>query len=374
MTIAIDISQIVYGTGVSVYVKNLVTSLLRKDKKNQYLLFAGVLRERKKILEFIKEARKIRPELKARIYPFPPRFLDWLWNKKHFLPLEFLVGRVDIFLASDWTQPPAKKAKVVSVVHDLIPWLYPETQSKLIVATHKRRMAWVKKEAVAVITDSLSTKKDFLRLIGYPAEKVYVAYPGVDHKRFSPCSKKEVEKIKKKYHLSRYILAVGTQEPRKNFARVIRVFKRLGNKNLQLAIVGKYGWGKDINISQPNIKRLGYVPDDDLPSLYSGALCFVYPSLYEGFGLPVLEAMACGCPVITSSVSSLPEVAGKAAVLVDPTDETSLLRSLRKIIYQPALAKTLSLAGKRRASQFSWEKTAQEFLSVFKQTALKKML
>ena len=367
MTIAIDISQIVYGTGVSVYVKNLVTSLLRKDKKNQYLLFAGALRERKKILEFIKEARKIRPELKARIYPFPPRFLDWLWNKKHFLPLEFLVGRVDIFLASDWTQPPAKKAKVVSVVHDLVPWLYPETQSKLIVATHKRRMAWVKKEAAAVIADSLSTKKDFLRLIGYPAEKVYVAYPGVDHKRFFPRSKKEINKIKKKYNLSRYILAVGTQEPRKNFARVVRAFKRLGNRNLQLAIVGKRGWGKDIDVNQPNIRRLGYVPDKDLPLLYSGAFCFVYPSLYEGFGLPVLEAMACGCPVVTSNVSSLPEVAGKAAVLVDPASETSILQGLRKIIFRSSFAKNLSLSGKKQAAKFSWEKTAQGVLSVFKQ-------
>jgi len=367
MTIAIDISQIVYGTGVSVYVKNLVIALLKKDRKNQYVLFAGTLRERRKIFDFIKEAKKIRPELKVKIYPFPPRFLDWLWNKKHFLPLELLVGEVDIFLASDWTQPPAKKAKVVSVVHDLIPWLYPETQSKMIVATHKRRMAWVKKEAAAVITDSSNTKKDFLRLISYPAEKVYVAYPGVDHKRFFPCSEKEIDKIKKKYNLSRYILAVGTQEPRKNFARVVRVFKRLENKSLQLAIVGKRGWGKDIDVNQPNIRRLGYVPDKDLPLLYSGAFCFVYPSLYEGFGLPVLEAMACGCPVVTSNVSSLPEVAGKAAVLVDPASEASILQGLRKIIFRPSFAKSLSLAGKKQAAKYSWEKTAQGVLSVFKQ-------
>ena len=364
MKIAIDVSQIVYGTGVSNYVKNLVVNLLAIDNRNQYCLFGGTLREQKKLVRFYQQLKG--DNFETKITPLSPHLAKFLWNRLHTLPVETLTGPTDVYLSSDWAQAPTKKAKTITIVYDLIPWLYPETLHPRIINTHQKRMAWIKKEVNRVVVISENTKKDLNKTIGISKEKIIVAYPGLDRTKFFPQSKEKIAQIKKKYQLKNYILGLGTQEPRKNFVQVIEAFNNLEKNNRQLAIVGKYGWGSKIkklkNSKTQKLKILGYVPDQDLAPLYSGAQAFVYPSLYEGFGMPIVEAQACGCPVITSNTSSMPEAAGEGAVLVNPNNTGEIVRALEKIINNRSFRKNLIKKGEKNANQFSWKKTAQKIL------------
>ncbi|MDD3532284.1 MAG: glycosyltransferase family 1 protein [Candidatus Shapirobacteria bacterium] len=364
MKIAIDVSQVVYGTGVSNYVKNLVVNLLEIDKKNHYLLFGGTLRENKKLTDFFRQLKGT--NFQTKITPFSPHPANLLWNKFHILPIETITGPIDVYLSSDWAQAPTKKAKTLTIAYDLIPWLYPETLHPKIINTHKNRMAWVKKEVGQIIAISQSTKKDLKKIVNIAEEKITVAYPGLDKNRFFPQSKEKIAQVKKKYQLKNYILGLGTQEPRKNFNQVITAFEKLNHHDLELAIVGKYGWGEKINNKNKKIKMLGYVPDEDLALLYSGASVFVYPSLYEGFGMPIVEAQACGCPVLTSNVSSMPEAAGQGAILVNPQDNNEIVQSLEKIITNRSFRKNLIKKGKENADRFSWKESAQKILRVIK--------
>lgn len=361
MRIGIDISQIIYeGTGVANYTRRLIAGLGAIDKKNEYVFFGSSLRRQKFLAAFTKK-----------VFPFPPTFLDFVWNRLHVFPVEQLVGNIDIFHSSDWTQPPSR-AKKVTTIHDLLVYRFPEfshnktefrtstwAPSANIVATQKRRLAWVKKECDAIIACSQATKNDCHEILGITQDKIRVIYEAAGPE-FRPQSKAAVDAIRKKYQLNKdYVLAVGTREPRKNLERTIVASQEL--KNADLVVAGKFGWGKDSSKLQvSNLKLLGYVPQEDLPSLYAGAKWFVYPSLYEGFGIPVLEAMACGCPVITSNVGSLPEVGGDAAIYVNPTDTGELAAKMKS---DPG--KNSVRNGFAQAKKFSWEKTAKETIDLY---------
>ncbi len=360
MKIAIDVSQIVYGTGVSNYVKNLVVNLLEIDKKNHYVLFGGTLREGKELTKFFQQLKG--NNFSTKILPLSPHLANFFWNRLHILPIEAVTGPVDVYLSSDWAQAPTRKAKILTIVYDLIPWLYPETLHPKIINTHRKRMNWVKKEASQIIAISNSTKKDLARIVGFDKRKIRVVYPGLDKNKFYPQNQEKIAQIKEKYQLNNYILGLGTQEPRKNFKQVISAFKKLNQNQLQLAIVGKYGWGEKINSQNKRIKTLGYVPDQDLAPLYSGAKAFVYPSLYEGFGMPIVEAQACGCPVIASNTSSMPEAAGEGAVLVHPEKDYQIAKNLEKIINNQSFRKNLIKKGRENANRFSWKESAQKIL------------
>lgn len=349
MKIGIDISQITYPrTGVAVYTTNLVQNLLKSG--GDYVLFGTSLRQQK--------AFRIFPQTK--VFPFPPTMLEFVWNRLHTLPIENLIGPVDIFHSSDWTQPPTRAVKVTTI-HDLVVYKYPETSHPYIIAVQKRRLNWVKKECDKIIAVSESTKKDIVETLHIPANKVKVIYEATDMKKGF---------IKKQ--MKPYILVVGTQEPRKNINRLIEAFQKIKTKDIDLVIVGKYGWGPStsLRVKSEKIKLLGYVPNEKLADLYTNASAFVFPSLYEGFGIPVLEAFNCDCPVITSNISSMPEVGGKAAIYVDPENVNDIAEKIDFVLSLSSDKRVeVVKAGRQQAEKFSWEKTAAETRKVYEELA-----
>lgn len=353
MRIGIDISQIVYGTGVSVYTENLVRSLFKIDTENEYVLFGGSLRKFSIFnFQFLMEQRK----LERRFYRLPPTLLDLMWNRLHSVNFERLVGKVDVYHSSDWAQAPSTAWKVTTV-HDLAPLKFPRWTHPRVVAAHRRRLGWVKKEVDRIIVPSKSTKDDLVEL-GFDESKMSVIYEAPEE-RYKKVSEEEVNEMKRKFRLNdNYLLMVGTSG-RKNLKNIIRGFELSRRDERQLVITGNELEGVG---ETRGVKYLGYVSDTDLVRLYSGAEALVYATLYEGFGLPILQAMACGCPVVTSNISSMPEVAGDAAVLVNPNEPDDIAFGVKEILKNRDVYTKKGMENVRR---FSWEKTAMETLKVY---------
>ena len=373
MKIGIDISQIVYGTGSSKYTENLVSTLLKVDHTNQYVLFGSALRQKKKLDEFKRNLEEYK-NVEFKFYSFPPRVFEVIWNALHILPIDKFIGKVDVFHSSDWLQPPIKSSetKKVTTVHDMVVYLFPSSIHPRILSNQKKRLKQVKKEVNLILADSHSTKEDVIKFLQIPEEKIFVVHLAAAYK-FKPEQDDRIEEVLQKYKIKKpYILSVATQEPRKNIQKLLDVFETLsqpqkfGKQNLQLVLTGKFGWGEGLR-SAENVIWTDYVPDEDLIALYSGCRVFVYPSLYEGFGLPVLEAMACGAPVITSKNSSMAEIARDTAILVDPRSEGQLKKAIEMVLdlklesYQKMVNASLT-----RARQFSWSKTAKETLKLYR--------
>jgi glycosyltransferase involved in cell wall biosynthesis len=360
MKIGIDISQIAFeGFGIATYTKELVKELLTLDKKNNYVLFFSSMR------------RELKTDFSPAIvkkFKFPPTLLDLLWNRFHVLPIETLVGNIDVFHSSNWTQPPTK-AKKVTTIHDMLIYKYPNTVHPKILATQKRQLSWVKKECDRIITDSYATKQDVLEILNIPENKVRVIHlaPG---KEFNiPQEQEKISSVKNKYGIrGNYILTVGSGEPRKNLLRIIDVYNHIKHEiDLSLVIAGNFRWGNE-NKETDGIQNVGFVEKEDLPALYAGASAFLYPSLYEGFGLPVLEAQSMGCPVITSDRGSLKEIVGDSAIIVDPENTESIQKGIEKVLsISPDELKNIKSRGKLNAGLYTWEKTARETLKVYEE-------
>jgi len=361
MRIAIDVSQMCYlGTGVARYVRGLTSGLLSLNTQHELVLFAGALRQRK----FFTDLSHTAPFNQAtwKILPLPPKVAGYLLNEFP-LKIESFVGPLDLFHSSDWAEPSANCPKVTTV-HDLVFKKYPETVDALILNTQAKRLHKVAHTDVHIIVDSQSTKDDLMKIYGISDARIDVVYPGIDEVYHVP-SETEVVRVKNKYGLpSKYILSLGTQEPRKNIATLIKACESL---DLPLVLTGKYGWGREQSYSSAKVISTGYVDEVDLPGLYGGATVFAYPSLYEGFGFPVLEAMACGTPVVTSNVSSLPEISGGASILVDPKDQRSISLGITQALNQ---RESLINLGFTQSAKFTWQATAKQVLSIYEKIAL----
>lgn len=180
MRIGVDISQIVHeGTGVGHYVRNLIKALVRIDQTNEYILFGASLRKRTAFQEYFDHIRSLNPRVRLITVPIAPTMLEFLWNTLHIMPVEWLIGPVDVYWSSDWTQPPIAQAKGVTTVHDVSFLRYPETFAKTIIDVQKRRFAWVKRQCQAILCDSEATKKDVVELLGIPVNKLHTVYPGI---------------------------------------------------------------------------------------------------------------------------------------------------------------------------------------------------
>lgn len=361
MKIAIDISPVVYGTGVSVYTENLARNLLLVDKVNEYVLFGGSLRRAGELREFVSSLKG--HNLQDKIFPIPPTLAAMFWNKVHLVPIELFIGKIDVFHSSDWTQPPSGAFKVTTV-HDLAPIKLPRFTHHKIVTVHKQRLNWVVKEVDRVIVPSQSTKAD-LADYGVNKDKIRVI-PEAPSPIFKPAKKDEIERLKKKYQIfGKYLLAVGVN-PRKNTKRIIDAFHLTkAGEDIKLVLVGESAFME--KKEERDIRIVGHVRAEEMPIFYSGAETLVYPSIYEGFGLPILEAFACGCPVVTSNVSSLPEVAGDAAILVDPYDVGSIVDGTKQALRNK---KTLASKGFARVKEFNWTNVAKRTLDVYKESGI----
>lgn len=353
MKIAIDVSQVVYGTGVSVYTQELVKNLLKIDKKNLYFLFGGALRQIPALKEYLKG---LSGNFGSKVYPIPPTLADILWNKLHIFPIEKLIGEVDVFHSSDWAQPPSSAFKVTTV-HDLSPLRFPKLTHPTIYKAHKARLRWVREEVDRVIVPSNATKED---LLSYGLNEANIrVIPEAPSEIFYPRSGEEIKKLRAKYKIfGPFIMSVGVG-PRKNTQRLIKAFHLVAGKSLKLVLLGEPSEKIE---DERGLRIFGQIPPDELAVFYSAAEAMVYPSLYEGFGLPILEAFACGTPVVTSNISSMLEIAGNGAVLVDPYSLESIVEGINRALRGKI---GLSRKGLTQVKKFSWEKTAKMTLAVY---------
>ncbi len=375
MRIAIDYTSAVrQAAGIGRYTRGLISAAAQMDPENHYtLLVAG---------------GGLQPSLGApnagnvayRSVPASDRTLAILWHRLR-LPLfaDTLAGGADVFHSPDFTLPPLRKARGILTVHDLTFMHYPECAQPGLVAYLNSAVPRSVRRARLVLADSESTRHDISELLGTPPEKILVVYAGVGPE-FQPVTAGEtLAQVRARYGLDwPFVLTVGTLEPRKNHLRLIHAFAQLlpTHPDLRLVLAGGRGWlYEDV---QAEVARLnlrdrvvfpGFVSDADLPALYSLASVFAYPSLYEGFGLPVLEAMACGTPVVCSNASSLPEVAGDAALLVDPADVAALAGALEQALADAPTRQALRTRGLAQASRFTWQAAARTLLDAYQLAA-----
>ena len=300
-----------------------------------------------------------------------------LWEQTA-LPAAARSARLDLLHGPVNVNPLFSACPSVVTIHDLSFMRYPQAFPRLKRAYLRSQVQLSVRAARRVIAISRATQHDLVTLFGVDPARIDVVYNGVDA-AFSPAPAQEVEEFRARRGLpARYILHLGTLEPRKNLTRLVQAFARIkaqetASPDLKLVLAGGKGWFYDSLFAE--VARLGlegevlfpgYVDDADLVWWYRAATAFAYPSLMEGFGLPVLEAMACGAPTVTSNASSLPEVAGDAALLVDPGDVDALAAALARILQEPALAAELRHRGLAQAARFSWQRTAQETAAVYR--------
>ncbi len=305
----------------------------------------------------------------------PWRMLVWLGHLSRF-SFGRLVPDAALFHATEHLLLPLRDCPTVLTVHDLIFRRLPEHHKPL----NRWYLRWALplycRRADQVIAVSEATRQDLIAAYDLPPEKVRVIHEAAAP-RFRPTSDAAQTEVRARYGLpARYLLFVGTLEPRKNLTRLLRVWTplRRSGEVPPLVLVGARGWLIDAffaaleqNECREDVILPGYIADEDLPAVYGGATALAFPSLYEGFGLPPLEAMACGTPVACSNVSSMPEVVGNAAVTFDPRDDAAMTEALRRIVGDPDLRADLRARGLCRAIQFSWDRAAHETVALYRE-------
>jgi glycosyltransferase involved in cell wall biosynthesis len=370
MRIGIDV-RCAFGkkTGVGYYTYNLLKALFRLDRENDYLLFFNSLKEKPEDLFRGENLSLVRPPISL-----PNRGLHFFWRYLHFPKIERFTGPVEVFHSPNYQLIPTRSAATVITVYDVSFLKFPEVTMLTARLHYARKIFEYVRGADLIIAISENTKNDLLELTEITEDKIYIV-PGACDERFRPVSDSErLAMVKQKYGVEGdFILFVGTIEPRKNLVRLLRSYHRIRDEiDAQLLLVGTKGWRdreiyetyEELQLSA-KVKFLGYVPEEELPHLYSGALFFVYPSIYEGFGLPPLEAISCGCPVISSDVSSLPEVLGEAALYVNPEDESQMAEAMLRLYNDPHERERLSELGLAQSKMFSWEERARMTLRVY---------
>lgn len=373
MHIGIDIGAIAHKSGLGRYVYNIVDNLTSIDEENEYTLFFNSLRGNIPDLSLFNN----RSNVKLCIARFPnissPDIVEKVKNKV-FYPALLKKKDIDVFHVPTGVPVFRKNMKTILTIHDLIHLIWPSQSDKYYI----RNIRLFSKNTNIIIADSLNTKRDIMKLLDIEENKIKVIYPGVEE-RFKPITNQFVlDRVREKYKIEEnFILFTGRLDPRKNIVTLIKAFHKLVYDNglkYKLVIMGekKLDYKNLVDMIQElgvenDLIFTGYVPDEDLPVLLSAADLFVYPSFYEGFGFPPLEAMACGTPVISSNVSSIPEVVSDAGILIDPNSVDELVDAMYRVLTDLTLRRTLVEKGIERAKLFSWKNAALETLRVYKE-------
>lgn len=360
--LGIDASRALTGapTGTEYYSRALIDALLRSETTVRFRLYT----------------RTVPPQnclpptnnYEIRAIPFPR-----LWTHLR-LAYEMLTRAPDALFVPAHVLPTVHPRNSIVTVHDLGYKYFPDAHKTFARRYLDGSTRWNVNAARVVIADSNATRDDIVKFYKTPAEKIRVVYPAYNARVFNPTrDAQETTRVRQKYALTgKYVLSVGTVHPRKNYARLIEASAQLP-VGYTLVIVGKRGWlyesilarVRELNL-QARVKFLDYVPVQDLPALYAGALCAVFPSLYEGFGFPALEAQACETALVCANTSSLPEVAGSGAEYFDPTRVPDMARALRTVLENAARREELIVRGRENVKRFSWERAAGEMLGILK--------
>lgn len=370
MRVAIDYTAAVrQRAGIGRYTRSLVGALAQLDHETPYSLYIP------RDARYVEGLAGLPGNFRVARAPLGERLMVTLWQRVRApLPVEILTGASDVFYSPDFVLPPTRARKKILTVHDLSFRRVPEMAVPNLKWYLEGAVTRAVGRADLILADSNATCQDLIELFGVPPARVQTLYSACEAS-FRPVDDPlKLARAREKYKLTRpFVLSVGTIEPRKNLARLIQAFASLpARDDLELVIAGGRGWlyeeiyrAPELLGVQDSVRFLGFVPDEDLPALYSLATLFCYPSLYEGFGLPVLEALACGAAVIASNVSSLPEVAGDAARLVDPRDTAQLSDAMAHLLADTAARAEYRRRGPAQAAKFSWEASARQLRAAF---------
>ena len=366
MKVAIDARKL-HDFGIGTYIRNLLRHLARLDTRTEYVLLCQE--------PDMDAAAQLGPNFRTVLEPSP----NYSIREQLHVPWVLLRERPDVFHAPHYVLPPAVRCRSVVTIHDTIHLTFPQYLPHRLAYAYARASMWTAAHRSArILTVSEASKRDILHFFDVPPEKVVVVYNAIDERFSREPLAEDVERVRERFQLhQRFVLYVGNIKPHKNLERLIEAFHALrqrGLDDLKLLIIG------DEISSYPSLRRavhrhklhkhvrfLGYLPDDTLAIMYRLASVFVFPSLYEGFGLPPLEAMASGTPVVTSNLSSLPEVTGDAAVLVDPYDVDAIEAGIRQVLDDPILAADMRRKGLLRARQFSWEQSVTKTWEMYQE-------
>jgi glycosyltransferase involved in cell wall biosynthesis len=365
LRIAIDVRKL-RDYGIGTYVRNLLRHLSRLDAETDYVLLcrpedSGIAEELGKNFRTIAEP--------ARPYSV---------SEQLRIPLDLRREKIDLFHAPHYVLPPLTRCKSVVTIHDCIHLRFPQYLPNRLAYAYARSSMWVATHrSNRVLTVSEASKRDILRYFRIPEAKINVIYNAIDERYGESPSPDEVERVQDRYQLNApYVLYAGNIKPHKNLERLIEAFHTLRQDpdlaHVKLLIIGdeisKYATLRRAVHKyklHKHVRFFGFVSDKTLAVLYRLARVFVFPSLYEGFGLPPLEAMASGTPVITSNVSSLPEVVGDAALLIDPHDPGAIAEAMRRVLMDSDLREELRQKGLTRVRQFSWERSIRRVREIY---------
>jgi len=366
MHVGVDVTSLIYDRGVSRYTANLVRGLLHFSQLD-VSVYGVSFRQYKKLLAKVDELEAPYHFKHRALRHVPVELVERLWQMG-LSPIRKHLQGIDVFHSWDWLQPPDKDLALVSTIHDLAMLHFPETAHPKVLKAHQRAWRQLKKHSAHIITPSLATRKDVVEKLGFAPHQVHVVHEALSEKLVKLAqnlTEAEYETLKTKLKLDQpFILFVGTTEPRKNLKRLVEAWQPLA-KDYQLIIAGAKGWDK-LETDLPNLRFLGPVSDKELIVLYTEASLFVYPSLYEGFGLPILESFYFGTPVVTSNNSGMLEVAGNAAELVDPLDVKSIRAGIVKVLNEDKEAE--SIRRQRmviRGQMFSLKQMTKETVKVY---------
>lgn len=375
------------GGGIGRYTRELIQALVVEAPQFDFSLFSA----RPPAIQPVPNSLPVAPNVTHRPAPLAERWLYRLWYRARFpLPVQTFTGRIDLFHSPDFVLPPVSgRIPTLLTVHDLSFIRYPETFPPKLINYLNRSVPPSVRRATHILADSVSTMRDLQTQWNVDPERITVLYSGVNE-RFRPQTDgAKLAAIRSRYGLgdAPFVLAVGTVQPRKNYEMLVRAFAPVAERHPHtLLIVGGKGWlseGLTAEIERHDLRErvrlAGFIDDEDLPGLYTLADLFVFPSLYEGFGLPLLEAMACGTPVITSNASSLPEVVldeyldrqrssgggSASAVLLSPHDETAWSEAMLRLLADEKARHQLVEAGFARITRFSWQTAARRLTHLY---------